>query len=186
VLHRYHHRFGGIGTVVTLDDGRAFTAAHCVAAVDGRPGVVIGSGDRRWRVVQRWSPARTDLALLRALEAVGAARATGPALRLVTRALLCPGATVEFVGHTGRRFQSRTATVVSVTATSAEAVVRHRRGVCANDSGGPVLMAGELVGIVTGRSGAARSSLCSTHVLFTRLDSRVMRARMTKARTRPR
>jgi hypothetical protein len=40
-VHRYDRRFGGTGTIVTLRDDRAFTAAHCIAAVDGAPGVVL-------------------------------------------------------------------------------------------------------------------------------------------------
>ena len=197
-LARYDRRFGGVGTIVTLDDGRAFTAAHCLAAVDGRPGVVISSGARHWRVVRRWSPATTDLALLQELDGVGTravsdevlaphtgTRSTLPAgagaTPLATASIVHPGVQVRLVGHTCRRFQSRAATVVSATATAAVAVVTHKAGVRANDSGGPVFVDGVLVGIVTSRTGLGLSSLCSSHVVFTRLDSKAMRARIAKA-----
>ena len=174
MLQRYHRRFGGIGTIVTLADGRAFTAAHCLAAVDGSPGVVIGAGFERWRVVRRWSPLRADLALLEAVGHHGA-------MRLATRPLVRPGAQVQFVAHTGRGFHSSAATVISVSHTRATAVVAQRRGVCANDSGGPVLVDGVLVGIVTHRTGPDVSSRCSSHVVFTRLDSLAMRRRIRVA-----
>ncbi len=185
VLHRYGHRFGGIGTIVTLDDGRAFTAAHCVAAVDGSRGVVLGNGDGAWRVLKRWSPTRTDLAVLEAWPAPGRARGSRvpgwPADRVAvvpTRALVRPGVCVEFVGHTGRRFAIRGATVTAVTATAATAVVAHRTGVCANDSGGPVFLNDTLVGIVTHRTGPALSPRCSSQLVFTRLDAPGMRRRV--------
>ena len=200
-LARYDRRFGGAGTIVTLDDGRAFTAAHCLAAVDRGPGVVISSGARRWRVVQRWSPAATDLALLQALDGVAAGPVSSPgrgphrptprrlpagAAHLATTSMVRPGVRVRFVGHTGERFQSRTATVVTVASTSASAIVAHRTGVCANDSGGPVFVDGVLVGIVTSRTGPGLSSLCSSHMVFTRLDSPAMRARIARACARRR
>jgi hypothetical protein len=176
MLHRYGRRFGGSGTIVTLADGRAFTAAHCLAPVDGTPGVVIGLGPDRWRVVRRWSPMRTDLALLEAVGHYGAAR-------LAARALVRLAARVEFVGHTGRCFHRKTATVIAVTETSATAMVEHRSGVCAGDSGGPVLIDGVLVGIVTHRAGPVVSSQCSSHLVLTRLDSPTMRRRLREALT---
>lgn len=188
MLHPYGRRFGGIGTIVTLDDGRAFTAAHCLAPVDGASGVVIGNGHDAWRVLKRWSPKRTDLAVLRALPAPGRARGSRvpgwPAdrvARVPTRVLVRPGVCVEFVGHTGQRFARRAATVIAVTATSATAVVEHRTGVCANDSGGPVFVLGVLVGIVTHRTGPARSPRCSSQLVFTRLDAPAMRRRLHAA-----
>lgn len=187
-LHRYCHRFGGIGTIVTLADGRAFTAAHCLADVDGTSGIVVGDEHGAWRVLKRWSPKRTDVAVLQALPVAGRARGSRvpgwPAVRgarLPARVLVRPGARVEFVGHTGQRFARRAATVVAVTATSATAVVEHRTGVCANDSGGPVFAQGTLVGIVTHRTGPALSARCSSQLIFTRLDTPGMRRRLHAA-----
>lgn len=88
---------------------------------------------------------------------------------------------VMFVGHTGRQFQTRAATIIAVTSTTATSVVEHRTGVCANDSGGPVFVGGMLVGIVTHRTGPPQSALCSRHVVFTRLDSPEMRLRIARA-----
>lgn len=182
MLHRYHRRFSGIGTIVTLDDGRAFTAAHCLAAADGRRGVIVEGGTRRWQVVRRWSPRRTDLALLQAVGSPGRTVAPdGGAARLAARSLVRTGVQVEIVGHTGRRFQSRTATVIAVASVSATAVVAHPRGVCANDSGGPVYVDGVLVGIMTHRTGSPLSSRCSQQLVFTRLDSPEMRRRIRRA-----
>ncbi|MEP7119077.1 MAG: hypothetical protein ABI880_15930 [Acidobacteriota bacterium] len=182
-LDRYQRRFGGLGTIVTLENGRAFTAAHCLAKVDGTPGVILGVGARCWRVVKRWSPARLDLALLVAVDEQSARRnasvlrsdspAAGSTVATVARVQV--GSGVQLVGHTGRRFQTRAARVIAVTATTATAVVTHRTGVCGNDSGGPVLVDGVLVGIVTHRTGAAVSPQCSCQVVFTRLDSSQVR-----------
>lgn len=189
VLHRSHHRFGGTGTIVTLADGRAFTAAHCLAAVDGARGVVVGDGVCAWRVRKRWSPRGCDVAILQAVETTIVARHGAPvpdwpagrAARLPARVCVRPGTRVAFAGYTGRRFQLRAATVLMVTATSATAVVEHAVGVCANDSGGPVFADGVLVGIVTHRAGPAVSAACSRQLVFARLDSLVMRRRIRKA-----
>jgi Trypsin-like peptidase domain len=180
VTRRYHRRFGGTGTIVALGDGRAFTAAHCIAAVDGRPGTSIDASGQRFVVVRRWSPARTDLAVLRAVDA---RRPRRPATtRLAVHGGVRRGIEVTFVGHVdGRRFERRRAVVTSVTASTAVALVTHPRGVCGNDSGGPVFLGNTLVGIVTHRAGALRRSPCSSQVIFTRLDSPTMRARIAKA-----
>lgn len=175
--------------MVTLGDGRAFTAAHCLAAVDGAAGVIVGAGVCAWRVRKRWSPRGCDVAVLQALETTIGARHGAPvpewpagrAARLPARVWVRPGSRVEFVGHTGRRFQLRAATVITVTETSATAVVEHRAGVCANDSGGPVFVDGVLVGIVTHRAGPALSAACSRQLVFARLDSAVMRRRVRAA-----
>ncbi len=184
-LHRYHRRFGGTGTIVALDDGHAVTAAHCLAAVDGARGVVIGDVACQWRVLARWSPARSDVALLQALDRSGAAGGSrvpgwpsGRGVRLATRVLVRLGTQVDFVGHTGRRFERRSATVVAVTSSAATAAVSHRAGVCANDSGGPVFVDGVLVGVVTQRTGPPLSCHCSSQLVFTRLDAPGMRRRM--------
>lgn len=177
MLQRYRRRFGGVGTIVTLEDGRAFTAAHCLALVDGTPGVVIGNGTAHWRVVRRWSPLRTDVALLEAAGGAGG-------LNLTTRTRVRLAVSVEFVAHRGRRFHARTATVIAVSDTCATALVAHRSGVCAGDSGGPVLIDGLLVGIVTHRAGPAVSPQCSSHLVFTRLDSPIMRRRVRAAYAR--
>ncbi|MEZ5288901.1 MAG: hypothetical protein R2712_29685 [Vicinamibacterales bacterium] len=173
-MHRYHRRFGGIGTIVTLCDGRAFTAAHCLAAVDGRPGTVIEAVGRRFVVVRRWSPFGTDLAVLRALTGNGRGE-------LATRTFLRPGVDVTFWGHTGRRFQRRQATIVAVTATTATARVHHARGVCGNDSGGPVFAGDVLAGIAVARTGAAVSARCSCQLVMVRTDSPSMRRRIAAA-----
>jgi len=185
VVQRFPHRFGGIGTIVTLGDGRAFTAAHCLAAVDGRCGVVVEGTGRRWRVVRRWSPKGTDLAVLRALDLPEArtgdhGTVIGPTC-LAGRSLVRPGVQVSFVGHSGRQFQTRAATIIAVTSTTATSVVEHPTGVCANDSGGPVFAEGVLVGIVTHRTGPPQSAHCSRHMVFTRLDSPEMRSRVCRA-----
>jgi len=189
VLHRYHRRFGGTGTVFTLGDGRAFTAAHCLAAVDGRRGVIVGNGVCAWRVRTRWSPRGVAVAVLQAVDASWAARSGAPVpgwpadreARLASRVCVRPGVRVAFAGHTGRRFQVRAATVIALTATTAVADVEHRAGVCANDSGGPVFVDGVLVGIVTHRAGPPLSATCSRHLVFARLDTLVMRRRVRAA-----
>lgn len=171
-LVRYHRRFGGEGTIVTLADGRAFTAAHCLAAVDGRPGAVVTSREgRAWRVVKRWSPRGRDLALLQAFDA-RLPRLSGDdrGWRIAGGEVLASGVEIEFYGHTGRRFQKRRAVVTSVTATRAVAEVRSRAGVSAGDSGGPVLVGGTLTGIVIARTGTAVSSAASAEVVLARLD----------------
>jgi len=176
-LVRYHRRFGGEGTIVALADGRAFTAAHCLAAVDGRQGTVVTSADgRAWQVVRRWSPRGRDLALLQSHDAPSVrAAGDGAGWRLAPDTVLVPGLEVEVHGHTGRRFQKRRAVVVSVTATRAVAEVRSRLGVAGGDSGGPVVVNGMLVGIVIARMGRAVSSRASSHVVLTRLDCGIAR-----------
>lgn len=176
-LSRYLRRFGGEGTIVTLADGRAFTAAHCLAAVDGRPGRFIAAPDGLvWRVCRRWSPKGLDLAMLLAAVAPRPS-ARGPAL--ATRPLLRPGVEVVFYAHTAAGFRRRRARVVSVAATSAVAEVRSRAGVSPGDSGGPVLMDGALVGIVTHRLGAPRGARGGAACLrCVRLDAPIIRARL--------
>ena len=172
VLARYERRFGGAGTIVTLADGSAFTAAHCVAAVDGRRGTVLAGVDgRQWRVVRRWSPRGHDVAWL---EAVGPVRMRprGPAgaVSLAPPDVLRPGVGIVFSAYTGRRFTRRRAVVVAVSATRAVAEVRTPAGVGDGDSGGPVLVEGHLAGIVVARLGAPRPAGASSHVVVTRLD----------------
>lgn len=184
-LARYRRRFGGEGTIVTLADGRAFTAAHCLAAVDGRPGTVVVSPDgRAWRVVRRWSPRGRDLALLRSIDARSGEHAAGNqrVWRLAEAAALCPGVEIEFYGHTGQRFQKRRAVVTSVTVTRAVAEVRSPAGVASGDSGGPVLVGGMLAGIVIARTGEAVSSRASARVVLTRLDCGVAGGGVTNRR----
>jgi hypothetical protein len=173
-VHRYPRRFGGVGTIVTLRDGRAFTAAHCIAEVDGAPGVGLQALGRRFVVVRRWSPRRLDLAVLLAMTGRGRASA---AARVVLRV----GAQVAFYGHTGGRFQARRATVTAVTPTTAVATVHHPRGVCGNDSGGPVFVGGLLAGVVAARTGETVSHTCSREVVITRLDAPAVRARIDRA-----
>jgi hypothetical protein len=173
-VHRYPRRFGGVGTIVTLRDGRAVTAAHCIAAADGTPGVLIDAVGRRFVMVVRWSPRRLDLAVLQAVNAHGHASAA-------TRVVLRVGAQVVFYGHTGRRFQARRATVTAVTPTTAVATVDHPRGICGNDSGGPVFAAGVLAGVVAARRGPAVSATCSRQVVITRIDAPQVRARIDRA-----
>jgi Trypsin-like peptidase domain len=172
-LTRYQRRFGGEGTIVSLADGRAFTAAHCVAAADGGAGtVLVAWGGRQWRVVRRWSPRGRDLAWLEVVEprrtTSGARRR--PPLTIAAPDVLRPGLEVVFHAHTGRRFVRRRAVVVSVSATRAVAEVRSPAGVADGDSGGPVLAGGRLAGIVIARLGAPRSSHASSHLVLTRLD----------------
>lgn len=171
-LSRYRRRFSGEGTIVTLADGRAFTAAHCLAAVDGRPGAVVSSPDgRAWRVVRRWSPRGRDLALLQAVDpALPRLSDDGRGWRLAPAGVLGPGVEIEFYGHTGRHFQKRRAVVISVTETTSMAEVRSRAGVAAGDSGGPVLVGGALAGIVIARTGPAVSPAASARVVLARLD----------------
>ncbi len=168
-LARYRSRFGGEGTIVTLDDGRAFTAAHCLASVDGRAGTLIASADgRQWRVVRRASPRGSDLAVLRAVGMVpgnGGRKAAGRARYLG----LCPGLEITFVGHTGRHFETRRARVVTVTATRVVADVLSDAGVRAGDSGGPVLVGEGLVGIVIARAGRALSYDASSQLVLSRI-----------------
>jgi hypothetical protein len=173
-VHRYDRRFGGTGTIVTLRDGRAFTAAHCIAAVDGASGVVLDAAGRRFVVVRRWSPRRFDLALLRAISGRGRWSAAA-------RGVLRVGTPVIFYGHTGRRFQARRATVTKVTLTTAVATVHHPRGICGNDSGGPVFVGGVLVGVVTARAGEWVSPAGSREVVITRIDTRPLRAKIARA-----
>lgn len=204
-LSRYVRRFGGTGTIVTLEGGRALTAAHCLAAADGRPGTVIAGERGRWRVLRRWSPRRIDLVVLMRLDASAwpplesrsrrqAFQGThgqrgpsprGPRGRLASRGEVRRGVEVTFVGHTGRRFQRRRAVVTTVSAATALATVLHPRGVCGNDSGGPVFVGDRLVGVVTHRMGmpisSRGSSRCSSQVVFTRLDSPLMRAKIAAA-----
>jgi len=170
-LARYRRRFAGEGTIVALADGRAFTAAHCLAAVDGRRGTVVVSVDgRQWRVWRRWSPRGCDLALLHAVDAAADGAVERRSWRLARPGVLRPGVLVEFYGFTGRRFERREASVQSVTATRAVADVRSPAGVAAGDSGGPVFVNGRLAGIVIARTGPAVSPAASSHVVIARLD----------------
>lgn len=185
-LARYQHRFGGEGTIVTLVDGRAFTAAHCLAAVDGRPGTIVtGLSGRAWRVEQRWSPRGCDLALLTAEPSVPKPRGHElemPGVTLAGAGVLRPGVLFEFFGYAGGRFVARRALVTSVTPTHVVADVISRTGVRAGDSGGPVLVGDQLVGIVVARAGLpARSGGGSRTLELTRLDSPLMRRRIAAA-----
>jgi hypothetical protein len=181
-LTRYHRRFGGEGTIVTLDDGRAFTAAHCLAAYDGRPGTVVTSLDgRQWRVLRRWSPRGRDLAMLQAIDAASASaggrRSRPTGLRegrptaLAALHALRPGVGVVFYGYTGRSFRPRRAVLTTVTATRVVADVASRAGVRAGDSGGPVLVGDRVVGVVVARIGTALWPGVSTQLVFERLDT---------------
>lgn len=185
-LARYQHRFGGEGTVVTLDDGRAFTAAHCLAAVDGRPGTtVIALSGRAWRVTKRWSPRGCDLAVLSAespTPRIRGAKLNIPGVTLSGAVVLRPGVPLVFFGYAGARFRARRAVVTSVTPTYVVADVLSRAGVRAGDSGGPVLVGSQLVGIVVARSGLPSPSGGGSRTLeFTRLDSPLMRRRIAAA-----
>jgi hypothetical protein len=124
-------------------------------------------------VVRRWSPRRLDLALLRAISGRGRWSA---AARVVLRI----GTSVIFYGHTGRRFQARGATVTKVTATTAVATVHHRRGICGNDSGGPVFVGDVLAGVVAARTGEWVSPTGSREVVITRIDTRPLRATIAR------
>lgn len=170
-LARYLRRFGGEGTIVSLADGRAFTAAHCLAAADGRAGtIVVGAAGQQWRVVRRWSPLGRDLAWLEVAGPIRQPRHTRRPEGLAAPGTLAPGVEVVFHAHTGRRFARRTAVVVAVSATRAVAEVRSRAGVADGDSGGPVLADGRLTGIVIARLGVPRSSHASSRLVLTRLD----------------
>ena len=170
-LARYPRRFGGEGTIVSLADGRAFTAAHCVAAVDGRPGTVLVAADgRQWRVVRRWSPHGRDLAWLEVVGSAAPRSADPRAARLAPPGTLRPGVELVFHAHAGHRFVRRTAVVIAVSATRAVAEVRSPAGVADGDSGGPVLAGGRLAGIVIARLGVPRSSQASSRLVLTRLD----------------
>lgn len=178
-LSRYTRRFGGEGTIITLADGQAFTAAHCIAAYDRHPGRLIAAPDGVvWRVCERWSPRGLDLALLRA-EIAPPVSPRGPTL--ARRAMLRPGADVVFYAPTTRGFRARRARVVSTTATTAIAEVRSRAGVRAGDSGGPVVMDGVLVGVVTHRLGAPRDGGGAACLKCVRLDTPGVRARAVDA-----
>ncbi len=188
-LHRYQRRFGGSGTIVSLADRRAVTAAHCLAAVDGGRGVIIGNDTCQWRVLERWLPECVDLALLRTVGGAGSGAGSpvpgyppSHAVRLATRVLVRRGTRVAFVAHTGWRFERRAASVIALTSSSATAVIAHPAGVCAGDSGGPVFVDGLLVGIVTHRTGPSVSVRASSQLVFTRLDSPVMRRQLRSVR----
>ncbi len=171
MLARYARRFGGEGTIVSLADGRAFTAAHCVAAVDGCPGtVIVGPGGRQWRVRRRWSPRGRDLVWLEVVRPCPGHPASRNDTRLARPGSLRPGVEVVFHAHTGQRFVARRAVVVSVSASRAVADVRSPAGVADGDSGGPVLAGGRLAGIVIARLGAPRSAHASSRLVLTRLD----------------
>lgn len=146
-LTRYGRRFGGEGTIVTLADGCACTAAHCVAAVDGRQRAWIGAGRTAWRVERRWSPAGRDLALLVASVPPRRGRpVTWPSGRIVRA-----GLHVTIAAWTGRRFVRRAAIVRATTRDGFIADVCGRVGVRPGDSGGAVLAGTTLVGVVTHR-----------------------------------
>lgn len=178
-VDRLPHRFGGEGTITTLPDGRAFTAAHCLAAVDGRRGVVVGRRGAEWTVVRRWSPRGIDLAVL-------LGDATGGRVRPASRPRVAVGRRVTLVVPAGTRMRTLEATVLDATSRRAIAEVHDPRGVCADDSGGPVLLGRELVGVVTHRTGPATGARCSAHVVFTRIDSPQMRRTVARAFARSR
>lgn len=184
-LLRLSHRFGGEGTIVTLADDHAFTAAHCVAAVDGRRSTVLAVPDGHvWRMAKRWSPLGCDLALLHAEPSMQGrgVRSARPTVTLAGAAVLTVGTPVVFIGYAAGRFQRRRAVVRSVTSTHAVADVASPAGVRAGDSGGPVLAEGLLVGIVVARSGLPASFGDGSRTLeLTRLDSPLMRRRVVSA-----
>lgn len=179
-LRRYAHRFGGTGTIVTLADGGACTAAHAIAAADGRRGTWITSAAARWRVERRWSPAGRDLALL-------VAETPRPRRSRITwarRSMLRRGVRVTITAWTGRRFVRRSAIVRTVSRHAVVADLRGRAGVRAGDSGGAVLMGSTLVGVVTHRTGAALSAQASASVRFARLDTPEVRVVLDRVRRR--
>lgn len=179
-LRRYAHRFGGTGTIVTLADGCACTAAHALAAVDGRRGALIASGTAVWRVARRWSPATRDLALLVA----ETPRPRRSRIAWARRPLLRRGVHVMITAWTGRRFVRRSAIVRTVTRYAVVADLRGRAGVRQGDSGGAVLMGSTLVGVVTHRTGAALSARASASVRFARVDTPEVRAVLDRVRRR--
>ncbi|MEZ5289140.1 MAG: hypothetical protein R2712_30920 [Vicinamibacterales bacterium] len=132
---------------------------------------------RRFLVVRRWSPSGLDLALLRARSGRGRGA-------VASRTILRPGVVVTFWGHTGRRFQRRLATITAVSATTATALVHHPRGVCANDSGGPVFVGAALVAVAVARTGPPVAARCSRHLVMVRLDAVRMRRRIAAAYAR--
>lgn len=172
-LTRYVRRFGGEGTVVTLADGRAVTAAHCIASIDGRRGALIAAPDGcAWRVVRRWSPAGRDLALLVATPPLS----RGVRVAWPGRAVVRPGLAVWVAAWTGRRFTRRRAVIRTVSRHAFVADLVGRAGVRAGDSGGAVMSGGVLVGVVTHRTGVALSALASASVRVARVDTREVRA----------
>lgn len=179
-LRRYAHRFGGTGTIVTLADGCACTAAHCVAPADGRRGTLIALGPAVWRVERRWSPATRDLALLGA----EAPRPRRSRIVWARRSPLRPGARVSIAAWTGQRFVWRTAIVREVTRHGFVADLVGRAGVRQGDSGGAVLLGSTLVGVVTHRTGAALSPLASASVRVARVDTPDVRAVLDRVRRR--
>lgn len=180
MLRRYAHRFGGVGTIVTLADGCACTAAHCVAAADGRVGTLIASGAAVWRVARRWSPARRDLALLVAQTA----RPRRSRIGWARRALLRRGVRVSIAVWSGRRFAWRTAIVDAVTRDGFVADLTGRTGVRVGDSGGAVIVGSTLVGVVTHRTGRAVSAEAAVSVRGARLDTPEVRAALARVRRR--
>ena len=178
-LTRYAHRFGGEGTVVTLADGCACTAAPCVAAFDSRRGAWIAAADgSAWRVERRWSPGGRDLALLTA--ATPPARTRG--VSWPRRPIVRPGLVVALVVWTGRRFARRRAVVRAVTATAFVADVSGPGGVRAGDSGGAVLAGATLVGVITHRTGGSLTAQASASVRAARIDTRAVRTVLASLR----
>ncbi len=180
-LTRCAHRFGGEGTIVTLADGCACTAAHCVAAFDSRRGAWIVAADgSAWRVERRWSPAGRDLALLTAATPPARPRDVSWPRRPVVR----PGLVVALVVWTGRRFARRRAVVRAVTATAFLADVAGPRGVRAGDSGGAVLAGDTLVGVITHRTGVSLTAQASASVRVARIDTPPVRTVLASLRAR--
>ncbi|MFN7976579.1 MAG: serine protease [Vicinamibacterales bacterium] len=179
-LRRYAHRFGGSGTIVTLADGRACTAAHCIAAADGLRGTLIASGHAVWRVERRWSPARRDLALLVA----ETPRPRRSRIVWAPRALLRRGVRVAIAAWTGRRFAWRAAIVREVTRDGFVADLEGRAGVRPGDSGGAVIVGSTLVGVVTHRTGRAVSAEAAASVRGARVDTPDVRLALARLRRR--
>ena len=178
-LTRYTHRFGGEGTIVTLADGCACTAAHGVAAVDGRRGAWIAAADgSAWRVERRWSPAGRDLALLTAATPPARARSVSWPRRAIVR----PGLVVALVVWTGRCFARRRAVVRAVTATAFVVDVAGPRGVRAGVGGGAVLAGVSLVGVITHRTGVPLTAQASASVRVARIDTPAVRTVLASLR----
>lgn len=180
-LTRYRRRFGGTGTIVTLADGRACTAAHCVAAADGRRGVWIAGGGRAWRVERRWSPSGRDLAVLTAAQPPSrGARVAWPRGRLLRQGLV-----VSVSVWNGRRFVRRRAIIRTVGRHACEAAFVGRARARAGDSGGAVLFGATLVGVVTHHLGATGGVVGTAAIRVARVDTPEVRAVLTRLRRRP-
>lgn len=180
-MTRYRRRFGGTGTIVTLADGCACTAAHCVAAVDGRRGVWIAGGGRAWRVERRWLPSGRDLVVLMAAHPPSRrARVAWPRGRVLRQGLV-----VSVSVWNGQRFVRRRAIVRTVARHACEAEFIGRVRVRPGDSGGAVLSGATLVGVLTHHLGAADATGATASIRVARVDTPEVRAVLTRLRRRP-